>query len=242
MRLPNKCYCLVRTAAAFCAAQAAGLVLMYLLSGLADGYWYNILLNAICTLGANAGAFLLICGREKLPKSRNFALRELPAFFFGGVFLACLAGYITKLLPISGTVNTLPQGVDLILYAVYTLILSPIAEEIAFRGAALPYLRSAFGFYGAALISAALFAVYHMSLLQLPYTFVLGFLLAVVAQRSGSIICCIVLHALNNLLTLGTALSDNLATITDFALPILGTAGVIFIIATRRYLPNNTNG
>lgn len=240
MKLSDKCYCLVRTAAAFCAAQAAGLALMYLLGGLADGYWYNILLNAICTLGANAGVFLLICGREKLPKSRNFALRELPAFFFGGVFLACLAGYLTRLLPVDSTA-TLPQGSDLMLYAVYTLILSPIAEEIAFRGAALPYLRNAFGFYGAALISAALFAVYHMSLLQLPYMFVLGFLLAVVAQRSGSIVCCIVLHALNNLLTLGTALSDNLAAITDFALPILGTVGVIFIIATRRYLPNNTN-
>lgn len=241
MKLSDKFYCLVRTAAAFCAAQAAGLALMYLLGGLADGYWYNILLNVICTLGTNAAAFLLICGRGKLPKSSNYTRWELPAFFLGGVFLACLAGYITKLLPISGTVNTLPQGVDLILYAVYTLILSPIAEEIAFRGAALPYLRSAFGFYGAAIISAAMFAVYHMNLLQLPYTFVLGLLLAVAAQRSGSIICCIVLHALNNLLTLGTALSDTLAAITDFALPILGTAGVIFIIATRRYQPDNTN-
>lgn len=241
MKLSDKFYCLVRTAAAFCAAQTAGIVLMYLLGGLADGYWYNILLNVICTLGANAAAFLLICGRKKLPKSSNYARWELPAFFFGGVFLACLAGYLTKLLPVSGTAAALPQGNDLIFYAVYTLILSPIAEEIAFRWAALPYLRTAFGFYGAAIISAALFACYHISLLQLPYTFVLGFFLAVVAQRSGSIIPCIVLHALNNLLTLGAALSDTFAAIMDFALPILGTAGIISIISTRRYLPDNTN-
>lgn len=240
MKLSDKFSCLVRIAAAFCTAQAAGIVLMYLLGGLADGYWYNILLNAICTLGINAAAFVLICGREKLPQSRNYTLWEFPAFFFGAVFLACLAGYLAKLLPVNNTA-ALPQGSDLILYAAYTLILSPIAEEIAFRGAALPYLRSAFGFYGAAFISAALFAAYHMSLLQLPYTFVLGFCLAIVAQRSGSIIPCIILHALNNLLTLGTALSDTFAAITDFALPISGTAGIIFIITTRRYLPNTND-
>ena len=240
MKLSDKLGCLVRIAAAFCTAQAAGIVLMYLLDGLADGYWYNILLNAICTLGTNAAAFVLICGRGKLPKSHNYTVWELPAFFFGGVFLACLAGYLAKLLPVNNTA-ALPQGNDLILYAAYTLILSPIAEEIAFRGAALPYLRSAFDFYGAAFISAVLFAAYHMSLLQLPYTFVVGFCLAIVAQRSGSIIPCIILHALNNLLTLGAALSHTLAAITDFALPILGAAGIIFIIVTRRYLPNTND-
>ncbi|MBQ4166532.1 MAG: CPBP family intramembrane metalloprotease, partial [Oscillospiraceae bacterium] len=204
------------------------------------GYWYNILLNAICVLCVTTAAFLLICGKVQLPaKSKSFAPWELAAYLFGGVFLACLAGYLAKLLPTHETASSAPQGADLAFYAVYTLILAPIAEEIAFRGAALSRLRNSFGAYSAALISATLFAAYHMSLAQFPYTFVLGFCLAIVAQRSGSIIPCIILHALNNLLTLSAALSDTVAAITDIALPILGMAGITVLIITKRYKLNS---
>ncbi len=240
MKYTNHLSDLMKTLVAFIAAQFFGYVLMYLLSGLFSGYRYNILLNSLCSLGVNVAAFLLICGKVRLPeKSKDFALWELTLFFFGGVFLSCLAGYLAKLLPSHDMASAAPQGADLIFYAVYTLILTPIAEEIAFRGAALSRLRNSFGGYSAALISAALFAAYHMSLAQFPYTFALGFCLAIVAQRSGSLITCIVLHALNNLLTLAAALSDAVAAITDIALPILGTAGIVMIVITKRYKLNS---
>lgn len=240
MKYTNCLSDLMKTLAAFAAAQILGYMMMYLLGGLFSGYWYNILLNAVCTLGVNAAAFLLICGRIKLPeKCKSFAKWELAAYLFGGVFLACVAGYLAKLLPSHEIASAAPQGFDLIFYAVYTLVLAPVAEEIAFRGAALPRLRNSFGGYSAALISAALFAAYHLSLAQFPYTFVLGFCLGLVAQRSGSLIPCIALHALNNLLTLTAALSDTVAAVTDIALPILGTAGIVVLIVTKRYKLNN---
>ena len=240
MKYTNYLSDLMRTLAAFVMAQILGYVMMCLLGGLFSGYRYNILLNTVCTLGVNAAAFLLICGRVKLPaKSKSFAPWELAAYLFGGVFLACLAGYLARLLPTHETASAAPQGADLIFYTVYTLILAPIAEETAFRGAALARLRNSFGAYSAALISATLFAAYHMSLAQFPYTFVLGFCLAIVAQRSGSIIPCIILHALNNLLTLAAALSDTVAAITDIALPILGMAGITVLIITKRYKLNS---
>lgn len=236
MRYRSCLYDLLKTLAAFAAAQTFGYMLMYLLRGLFSGYWYNIVLNSVCVLGANAAAFLLICGRVKLSKKQdNFKQWELAAFFFGAVFLACIAGYLAKLLSPHEIASGAPQGYDLILYAIYTLILAPVAEEIAFRGAALSRLRNSFGPYISALLSAILFAAYHMSLAQFPYTFVLGFCLAIVAQRGGNIICCILLHALNNLLTLAAALSDTVSAITDIALPILGTAGIVMIIVTKRY-------
>lgn len=240
MRYTDHLSDLIKTLAAFIAAQIFGYLLMYLLGGLFAGYWYNILLNIVCSLGVNAAAFLLICGRVKLPRqSKDFALWEVVAYFFGAVFLACVAGYLAKLLPTHGIANAAPQGVDLIIYTVYTLILAPIAEEITFRGAALSRLRNSFGGYSAALISAALFAAYHMSLAQFPYTFVLGFCLAIVAQRSGSLTACIIMHALNNLLTLAAAMSDMVAAVTDIVLPILGTAGIVVIVITKRYKLNN---
>ncbi len=236
MKIYDRISDLIKVLAAFIAAQFFGYMLLYLLRGIFSGYWYTMLLNSVCLLGINAAAFLLICGRVRLPrKCESFRQWELAAFFFGGVFLSCLAGYLARLLPSHEIANAAPQGADLILYAVYTLILAPIAEETAFRGAALSRLRNSFGGYGAALISAVLFAAYHMSLAQLPYTFVLGFVLALVAQRSGKLIYCILLHALNNLLTLAAALSDAVSAITDIALPILGTAGIVMIIVTKRY-------
>lgn len=240
MKYTNYLSDLLKTLIAFVAAQLIGYMMMYLLGGLFSGYWYNILLNAVCTLGVNAAAFLLICGRVKLPqKCENYSALESVPFFFGGVFLACLAGYIAKLLPMHETANSASQGTDLLFYAVYTLLLAPVAEETAFRGAALSRLRNSFGGYSAALISAALFAAYHMSLAQFPYTFALGFCLAIVAQRSGSIIPCIALHALNNLLTLAAALSATIAAVTDIALPILGAASMVVIVITKRYKLNN---
>ncbi len=227
---------LMKALAAFIAAQFLGYLMLYLLGDLFSGYWYNILLNTICSLGVNVAAFLLICGKVRLhEKSTDFAPWELAAFFFGGVFLACVAGYLAKLLPTHDIANAAPQGADMIFYAVYTLILAPITEELAFRGAALSRLRNSFGGYSAALMSAALFAAYHMSLAQFPYTFVLGFCLAIVAQRSGSLIPCIVLHALNNLLTLAAAMSDTVAAVTDIVLPILGTVAIVMIVITKRY-------
>ena len=240
MNYSDKLSDLLRVLAAFVTALIAGFLLKYLLSDLFTGYWYNILLNALCVLCVTVAAFLLICGKVYFPeKCKDFSLWELAAFFFSGVFLACLAGYLSWLLPTHTTTGATPQGVDLILYAVYTVVLAPVAEEIAFRGAALSRLRNSFHPYIAALLSAMLFAAYHMNLAQFPYTFVLGFCFALVAQRSGNIIPCIILHMLNNLLTLASALSDKVATVTDFALPILGMAGILAIALTKRYKLNN---
>lgn len=234
---------LIRTFIAFFTAQLIGYVLMLSLAEIGAGFQYNILLNILCNLVPNGAAFLLICGKTKLPtKCNNFSFWELPAFLFGGVFLACAAVLLTRLLYSPEPVNELPQGIDIdiIFYCSYTLILAPVAEEITFRGAALSRLRNSFGGYSAAVISAILFAAYHMNLAQFPYTFILGLFLAIVAQRSGSLIPCLVLHSLNNLMTLAAALSDTIAAIIDIALPILGTAGILVIIITKRYKLNNT--
>lgn len=236
MRHTSKIHDLFKVLAAFSAAQLIGTALIYAFGGLFTTYWYNILLNAVCVLGVNAAAFLIICGKRNLPeKNSSFSPWELSVWLFAAVFLACLAGYLTKLLGAQQTTAAMPQGTDLALYALYTVILSPLAEEIAFRGAALSRLRNSFGGYSAALISAVLFAAYHMSLAQLPYTFVLGLCLAITAQRCGSIIPCIIIHALNNLLTLAVSLSDTTAAITDIALPILGTIALAAIIIGKKY-------
>ena len=226
---------LFRVLAAFVTAQICAALLLILLSGFGEGYLFNIVLNIVCILGVNVAAFLLICGGIKLPKRREDYSRLEPfAFFFMTVFLACMAGMIAKLIQGGeGSGGASPEGFEYLLYFAYTVILAPVAEEMAFRGAALSALSHR-GENISALISALLFAAYHMNLSQVPYTLVLGFFLAMLARRSGSIIPCILIHVANNLLTLVVGFSDVLSTVVNIALPVLGIAGLVWLVLTGR--------
>lgn len=94
-----------------------------------------------------------------------------------------------------------------ILWAVSTLILPPIVEEIIFRGLILQYLgRAGARFLVSNLIQAVLFGVFHMNFVQGIYTALLGFLLGWLAYRYDSILVPMVLHAIFNLF--GTVLVD----------------------------------
>lgn len=87
-----------------------------------------------------------------------------------------------------------------IMWAVATLILPPLVEEIIFRGLILRYLRRAGAcFLVANLIQAVLFGIFHMNLVQGIYAACLGFLLGYLAWRYDSILVPMVMHALFNL-------------------------------------------
>ena len=94
-----------------------------------------------------------------------------------------------------------------LLWAVATLILPPIVEEVIFRGLILQYLgKAGAGFLVANLIQAVLFGIFHMNLVQGIYTALLGFLLGYLAYRYDSILVPMALHAIYNLF--GTVLVD----------------------------------
>ncbi len=235
---------LFRVLAAFITAQIASLLLMYLFSGLAhDNNIYGILLNVIGTLAVNVVVFVLFCGRVKLPKKADgYSHIEPMLFFFSAVFLACVAAFITKkLLPSSVDVSAFAQPSEFAVYAVYTVILAPIAEELAFRGAVLTALEKRSSLIST-LISAVVFAAYHMNPTQFPYTFILGFFLAVLARRSGRLLPCVFVHAANNTLTLAASCSDTVSRITDIALPILGTVSLAWLIFSGKLFNNERNG
>jgi membrane protease YdiL (CAAX protease family) len=88
--------------------------------------------------------------------------------------------------------------------ALLIVIAAPLSEEIFFRGFIFGGLRRRLPFVGAALISAAIFGVFHYtgagSLAVVPQLAFLGFALAWVYERTGSIYPAIAIHATNNLL------------------------------------------
>jgi CAAX protease family protein len=79
-------------------------------------------------------------------------------------------------------------------------IAAPIAEEACFRGMLFGGLRERFPRWAAALISAAIFGALHVTtgISVVPPLIAFGFVLALLYEKTGSIVPCILLHMLNN--------------------------------------------
>lgn len=77
-------------------------------------------------------------------------------------------------------------------------IVAPLSEEVFFRGFLFNGFRQRFGWKRAALLSSLVFSVAHLGLATLIPTFILGFLLAYLFQRSNSLWPGILVHFLVN--------------------------------------------
>lgn len=116
-----------------------------------------------------------------------------------GVYLAFSAAYVA----IFGS----PEQEDVAesfgswpLQAMLIAIAAPVSEELCFRGMFFGGLRTRLSTYPAALISGAVFGLLHAltGLSAVPPLIVFGFILALLYERTGSIVPGILLHALNN--------------------------------------------
>lgn len=83
--------------------------------------------------------------------------------------------------------------------AAYGLI-APFAEEVLFRGIIYGYLRRFFGKKSGIFISALVFAVYHMNMVQGVYAFLMGCLFAYAYEYFGSFKVPVVMHMSANIL------------------------------------------
>lgn len=81
------------------------------------------------------------------------------------------------------------------------VILAPLCEELLFRGLVFRRLKNYTNFWVGALVSAALFGLYHMNLIQGIYAFLLGILLAGVYQKYDNLWAPVLLHFGANLLS-----------------------------------------
>ncbi len=227
---------LLKVLAAFITAQLAGVLLSVLFVLFGSGFADYLTINIICVLGVNAVTYLLFSKGVRLPeRAAEYSRLEPFAFLAAGVLLACLARMLTNplLFPDGGNGGISSAGTVTLMYALYTILLAPITEEIAFRGAVLTMLHKR-GDIAAALISALAFALYHQSLTQFLYTFVLGFFLALLARRSGRLLPCILVHMANNALTVAVSLYEPLGALVNIALPVLGAVSLLWLIKTNR--------
>ncbi len=90
----------------------------------------------------------------------------------------------------------------LLLIAVAALTLAPLAEELVFRRILFACCRRFLGFAPAMVLTAAIFAAFHLSLVQWVPLFLLGLALQAAVQLSGSVWPAVAMHAVHNALAI----------------------------------------
>ena len=102
------------------------------------------------------------------------------------------------------------SSLGLLCFAFTAVVLAPLFEEVIFRGVLLPVVARDLGARWGVVISAAIFAVAHLSLGELPALFVLGLALGWLRLSSGRLSASVWLHSFwngftfTNLLLLGS--------------------------------------
>jgi len=87
-------------------------------------------------------------------------------------------------------------------------LLTPIFEELFFRGIVLSRLSIGFSPFVSILLSSIMFSLIHMNLVQSIYVFPVGLLAAFLVYKTGSIVSAIWLHTLYNVLNIYLAKID----------------------------------
>jgi len=88
-----------------------------------------------------------------------------------------------------------------LLMGINTGVLGPIGEEVFFRGFVYTGLRRKYGVKNGILLSSLFFGLTHGIPWQIPYAFVAGIILAYVYEKTGSLYSPILLHVINNSLS-----------------------------------------
>ena len=204
----------------FSAALAVGLLIQFmpfLLYAFFDQYVILELgITAIYALALLIPAAVWYCfAKNDMPSLDKNRLKYPPAAIFISLGVITVAAYVNyfAVVPFSASgifVNTESSPViESVFYAVNfavrSVIIAPICEEIFFRGFVLRRL-SPLGSRRALIISSLIFSMFHTNAAQFIYTFVAGALFGWITLMTGKIRHAIIIHMINNGISVGATL------------------------------------
>ena len=140
-----------------------------------------------------------------VPERNKASIKKYPVIIFFGI-VACIG--FNNLLILGNTVLFSGYFQDagasfykaaFVLQLIGIGIITPIAEELMFRGLIYNRMISMVGVKRALWLSALLFAFYHGNMIQGVYGFIVGYLLAYLYEKYGSMKAPILLHITMNL-------------------------------------------
>lgn len=145
--------------------------------------------------------------QEQLPKKvkeKAKAVQYLPIVLLGVVACVALNNLLTlsNIVFLSDTYEATAEGfysAKFIIQIIGLGFITPIAEELVFRGLIYKRFRETFPMIRAIIWSAMIFGLYHGNLVQALYGLILGLLLAYIYEKYGSIKAPILAHIVLNL-------------------------------------------
>jgi membrane protease YdiL (CAAX protease family) len=162
-----------------------------------------IVLIMLLQVGSKRLSFTELTGIKKV-KAKHMALvfPALLAYLAVSVSLTIAIGKIfsnfdTNQVQSIGFSSSL-SGVELFAVFVSLVIITPILEEIIFRGVLFRGLRKRLSFWPSAIFVSVLFAVAHAQWNVALDTFALSLALCYLVEKSGSILPSIALHSIKN--------------------------------------------
>ena len=170
---------------------------------------HSVLISGVVkalSMAAGAGAVWHYFVKETpviaMPKGRK---KDIGILFILGGCAALAVNILFSVIGFTGSSATyeqvaekqfaLPIWAGIILYG----IVSPVAEEIVFRGIVYNRMHRQYGKWIAIIGSALLFGVYHGNVVQALYGFILGVLIAVMYEKYGSFAVPVILHSAANI-------------------------------------------
>lgn len=175
----------------------------------------NLALLTICSALATIPIFLWMMHRDKKKRAMydTFSKKNISVLYYGLVIVGSGALCLTlnNILTLSQLAETSQSYIESseTLYSIsFSLqilawgIITPISEEILFRGIIFKRLRSYLKPMTAIFWSALLFGVYHGNLVQMIYAFCCGWAFAWMYEKFGTIKAPMIAHICANLVSL----------------------------------------
>lgn len=142
--------------------------------------------------------------------------------------LACAAGSTT--VGLIGASRPVPE----LGYAILTLTLAPVAEELLFRGLLLPYLLDRFPWYISVLATAGIFALLHGTSVQAYSCLVLGLACGLFYVSTRKIWPCIAMHVFYNFFMLFIQPMVGIQLVPAIVLNVAFVVGLVAFVWFRR--------
>ena len=164
--------------------------------------------NSTYTVALSAIVVIVIFGRTMLLSGRKDNKIESPDIFpvvFFAVMLSLAVSNLISAIQIDNiygsyenTSGNLLQG-NIIYRLVAIGILTPVAEEIIYRGLVYDRAKKEFGTISAMIVSSAAFGIFHFNLVQGIYAFLIGMAFAWFYEKFGSLSVSIFMHMAINI-------------------------------------------
>ncbi len=162
--------------------------------------------------------------------------RTYPVLFILGITLSLFLNmvfdfaHLTTASEAYKSIASIQYSVSLPLGLLIYGLIKPVEEELVYRGLFYGRLRKTFPAHISIPVSSLFFGLLHFNLTQMVYAFLMGLYLSIVKERENSLIPCIIIHSLANIVIFTTSGNETLYN-TIYTLPCCIIAGVLSLLA-----------